>query len=120
MREVLIVEDDPRILQLTVVNLNIRGYNTLVADTVQAGIKLIKTHRLHLVILDLKLLDGSGWDILRAIDADPQTIKPPVLIMTASSLDDDPEYPYSHLIGKLSKPFSLAELLGAVTAPSAT
>src|SRR5579859_3852142 len=99
----LVVEDDVNIVQLAVVNLNKRGYSTFDANTVQAGFELLKTHKPHMLILDLILPDGSGWDLLRAIDADPEMPKLPALIITAAILKDGHEYTYANLCGTLTK-----------------
>jgi len=117
MPTILVVEDEESIRRFITVNLNARHYETLQASTCEEGLQLIKDYMPNALILDLKLPDMTGWDMLMQIDGDPQLIKPPVIIMTAASTIAQPnEYAYAHIVQKLAKPASVAELLEAVAA----
>lgn len=117
MPTILIVEDDKYISQFIAVNLRMRGYEALEAPTVQEGLDLLKNSRPQMLILDIKLPNMSGWDMLKTIDNDPALTKLPVIIMTASALpQQSDEYAYSNLIEKLIKPFDAMALLHAVSA----
>lgn len=111
MPTVLIVDDDKHICQFININLKKRGYETAEAQTVQDGLVLLKKHQPCLLILDLKLADASGWDMLREIDSDPALAKVPVIILTASSLEQANAYRYPNIAGRLTKPFEVATLL---------
>lgn len=115
MPTILVVEDEQSIRRFITVNLNARHYETLQAGTCEEGLRLIKIYAPNALILDLKLPDMSGWDMLSRIDDDPAIIKPPVIIMTAASTLAQPnEYPYAHIVEKLAKPVSVSDLLQAV------
>jgi CheY-like chemotaxis protein len=68
------------------------------------------------MILDIKLPEMTGWDLLTQIAADPSlTAKFPVLVMTASIMEaqvDRDHYP--HVVDVLIKPFSTTRLLAAI------
>jgi DNA-binding response OmpR family regulator len=117
MPTILIVEDDSYICQFITINLRMRGYDTLQAETVQEGLQLLKEFAPQLLIVDIKLPDMSGWDMLNAIDKDPTLSKLPVIVMTASpTLGPSDERPYPNIVEKLIKPFGAMDLLRAVGA----
>lgn len=64
------------------------GYSVLEAATGRAGLQLVFEQRPELVLLDIKLPDIMGWDVCRAIKADPQTALIPVLHISASFIAD--------------------------------
>lgn len=49
----------------------------------------------HLVLLDLQLPEVSGFEVLRALRADPQTAHLPVIVLSSSDLPDDVQRSYS-------------------------
>src|SRR5579859_1926363 len=118
MSTILIVEDETYISQYVAINLNARGYQTLEATTVQAGLDLLRESSPHLILLDVKLADNvSGWSMLSAIADDPTLPKLPVILMTASLAPDQPdETEYPNLVSKLIKPFDVDDLVNVVSA----
>ncbi len=68
------------------------------------------------MILDIKLPEMNGWDLLKQIAADPNmTVRFPVLVMTASIMEaqiDRDRYPY--IVDILIKPFSSIRLMTAI------
>ena len=118
MPTILVVEDDNYIRQFITVNLTMRGYDTLQAETVQEGLQLLREFGPHLLIVDLKLPDMSGWDMLNAIDQDPTLSNLPVIFMTASAaVSDSPNgSSYPNVVEKPIKLFGAIDLLRAVGA----
>ncbi|MHB8628809.1 MAG: response regulator [Aggregatilineales bacterium] len=117
MSTILIVEDDKYIGQFIAINLSTRGYDALLAETVQEGLDLLRKFAPQLLIVDIKLPDMSGWDMLNIIDSDPTLAKLPVIIMTASTLPHQAnEYSYSNIVETLIKPFGAIDLLRVVGA----
>jgi CheY-like chemotaxis protein len=116
MANVLVVEDEANILKLVSVNLLSRGYEVAEAKNGTEALAQLRSKRPSLMVLDIKLPDITGWDVLKQMTRDPM-IKPgfPVLIMTASITDayiDLASYP--SVIEVLIKPFSSLKLLSAV------
>jgi|SRR5579859_5198116 len=111
MPTVLIVEDEENIRELVTLNLTKRGYQTLGAGTVPDGFDVLQRTHPQLLIVDIRMPDASGWELLRRIDDDPHLAKLPVVIMTASTLKMDDEYSYPNVVGRLVKPFEITELL---------
>ncbi len=82
-RKLLIVDDNPEILQLVRETLAIAGFSKLTLASNQAeALHLIQQESFDFAILDIMLPDGSGFDILRAIR---QTSTMPVLFLSAIS-----------------------------------
>lgn len=79
-RHVLIVEDDDLLAQSIARNLNARGFSTILAPTVEAAIREVETASLGLMLLDVDLPDGSGWEVLRTLRGRSTKATPVVVI----------------------------------------
>jgi DNA-binding response OmpR family regulator len=88
-KKVLIVEDEPDILNLVKLYLEKDGYRTVTAATGTAALQLIKTDRPDLVILDLMLPELDGLEVCKRIRATPETALIPVLMLTAKAEESD-------------------------------
>jgi DNA-binding response OmpR family regulator len=116
MENVLVVEDEANILKLVSINLISRGYKVSEAKNATEAIELLQQQSPELMILDIKLPDFTGWELLKRVKRDPSIQDGfPVLIMTASITDayvDLQAYP--SVIDVLIKPFSSTKLVTAV------
>ncbi len=116
MKNVLVVDDESDILTLVSANLQIRGYQVAEAKNGAEALAHLRANPPSLMVLDIKLPDLNGWELLQGIRGDPQIDKGfPVLIMTASISEtfvDVEAYP--SVVEILLKPFSTARLLSAV------
>jgi two-component system nitrogen regulation response regulator NtrX len=64
---ILVIDDDDAVRKTTVGFLNHRGHATLAAASVGEGLRLFAERRPAAVLLDLKLPDGTGLDVLREL-----------------------------------------------------
>jgi two-component system sensor histidine kinase/response regulator len=116
MTTVFVVEDEPNVRKLVTVNLSSRGYTVREASNVPQALDLLRATTPDLLILDIKLPEMTGWDLLAQITADPNmAVKFPVLVMTASIMEaqiDRIRYPY--IVDVLIKPFSATRLMTAI------
>jgi CheY-like chemotaxis protein len=116
MSTVLVVEDEANVRKLVAVNLTSRGYVVLEAKDVQQALTHLRTTAPDLMVLDIKLPDLTGWDLLAEIAHDPAIeLSFPVLVMTASIMEaqvDRDRYP--NVVDVLIKPFSAMKLVSAV------
>jgi two-component system copper resistance phosphate regulon response regulator CusR len=114
MTRVLIVEDQPSLLQNLERGLTEEGYEvTPVVSMAQAREALAQQP--DLIVLDLMLPDGSGIELLRQFRG--QGIWQPILVLTArDSVDDRVEGLDAGADDYLVKPFSLNELLARLRA----
>ncbi len=64
---ILVVEDDATLLRSIVRNLAVRAFRTRSADTVAAALEALEEECPALLLLDIELPDGSGWEVLRSL-----------------------------------------------------
>jgi DNA-binding response OmpR family regulator len=88
-KKILIVEDEPDILNLVKLYLDQEGYRTSTASTGAAALKQIKTDRPDLVILDLMLPEIDGLEVCKRIRAAPETAFLPIIMLTAKAEESD-------------------------------
>ena len=83
-KTILIIDDEKTIRWSLSEALREGGYDVIDAGTAEAGVKLFREKSADLVLLDLKLPDGSGLDVLGSIkDEDPGV---PVIMGRTSTL----------------------------------
>jgi CheY-like chemotaxis protein len=82
-RTVLIVDDDPKAVQLIGAYLRPAGFRVLSAFGGQEGIDLARTQRPDLIVLDLMMPEVNGFDVVEALKRDAGTAAIPVFIVTA-------------------------------------
>jgi two-component system, OmpR family, alkaline phosphatase synthesis response regulator PhoP len=111
---ILVVDDEPRIVQLVRDYLEHAGFTVLVASDGKAALRSARTARPDLVILDLGLPGLDGLDVARALRRDGEV---PIIMLTARTDETD------KLVGLelgaddyLTKPFSPKELVARVRA----
>ncbi|HKW15659.1 MAG TPA: sigma-54 dependent transcriptional regulator [Candidatus Krumholzibacteria bacterium] len=80
-KTILIIDDEKTIRWSLAEALTASGYETVDADTAASGIVRFRETCPDLVLLDMKLPDGSGLDVLKAIRAEDATV--PIVMMTA-------------------------------------
>lgn len=116
MENVLVVEDEANILKLVSVNLVSRGYQVFEAKNGAEALDLLRSRLPALMVLDIRLPDFTGWDLLKQMKFDPKIRSQiPVLVMTASITDASVDLgAYPSVIEVLIKPFSSLKLLAAV------
>jgi DNA-binding response OmpR family regulator len=83
---VVVVEDDPRSLDLLCLHVRMLGVNYVTAGDGRTGLELIRRVSPAAIILDIQLPVLDGWDLLALLKADPSTARIPVVIV--SMLDE--------------------------------
>lgn len=116
MATVLIIEDDPNTRLFTSINLSMRGHNVIEAVDGREGEEKLLRHLPDVVVLDIRLPERSGLEILEHMSKDARLSDIPVIIMTASHLNliDDDRHHRGMVTDVLIKPFRPAVLLEAV------
>jgi CheY-like chemotaxis protein len=116
---VLVVDDDPKAVEVIAAFLPTPAYATVRAYGGQEAIVLARRMRPDLILLDLMMPDVSGFDVAHALKADPSTASIPILVITAKHvtatdrqvLNADPDHAI-HIIEKTG--FSRADFLDEV------
>ncbi len=113
-RNAVVIEDDPSISELLRLYLSREGYVVHATALGETGATLVRDTDPALVVLDLMLPDGSGFDVLKAVRAFSQA---PVIILTARDAEQD------KILGLelgaddyMVKPFSPGELVARARA----
>jgi len=115
--QILIVEDDRSLADVLDYNLRQDGYQTVVANDGQDGLRQAKLRTPDLIVLDLMLPLVDGLEICRRLRADPVTRNILVLMLTAKTEETDEVVGFS--VGTddyVAKPFSVKVLLERIRA----
>jgi DNA-binding response OmpR family regulator len=83
---VVVIEDDPSICELLRLYLSRESYLVRTAGTAAEGLALVRGGTPTLVILDLMLPDGSGFDVLKEVRSFSSV---PLIVLTARDADQD-------------------------------
>jgi two-component system, OmpR family, response regulator RegX3 len=114
-RMVLLVEDEETITAPLTEALGREGFRTETAASLADGRELARTSRPDLVLLDVMLPDGSGFELLRELRSD--SAKVPVIMLTARG--DEADRVLGLELGAddyVVKPFSARELVARIRA----
>lgn len=114
MGKILVVEDDNTILGALEFTLIDEGYDVKVAQAVKEAICEIDNDDFDLILLDLMLPDGSGYDICKHVRAKSDV---PVIFLTAC--DEEVNVVMGLELGAddyITKPFKIRELLARIKA----
>lgn len=112
MARLLLVEDDPMILNALTAFLREEGFETETADGQRAALELLSRHSFDLVLLDITLREGNGFDTCQAIKEQSAV---PVFFLTASG--DESSTVAGLDMGAddyIAKPFRPRELLSRI------
>lgn len=106
--DVLIIDDDPTVLQLIAEFLRSKGCNVECCEDAHQGMDALHLRHFDLVVTDVKMAGMNGFEFLKMARAS----WPKIAIIVMTAYDDD--YPLSQALragadGYLSKPFSLSK-----------
>ena len=111
---ILLVDDDPALLEVTTIVLASEGYKVLTAEDGAGALRVVGQESLDLVVLDVMLPKTSGFEVLKKIR---QHADVPVIMLTAKSQSVD------KVVGLelgaddyITKPFDTKELLARIRA----
>ena len=86
---ILVVDDEPDVLELVVFHLEKENFKVAVADTGDKALKLARAQVPSLLVLDLMLPGINGLEICRLLKQDPKTRGVPILMLTARAAEED-------------------------------
>lgn len=109
-KHILLVEDDDTNRKLVRIVLG-DGYRISEASSVEQALVLLQHEKPDLLLLDIRLGDGSGLDVIRAVRADPAFDQVPALAITAQAMkDDESRFLAAGFDAYLSKPIDTRRL----------
>lgn len=114
MKKILLVEDDLSLIDGLEFSLHKNGFEVIISRTVRDALKELSQDKFDLLLLDLALPDGSGFEICKNIR---QTSNVPIIFLTAS--DKEVNVVMGLDMGGddyITKPFKLNELISRINA----
>ena len=115
MKQILIVEDDALLNKTLAYNMTSDGWKVTSALNARSAANLLAGTAYDLVLLDINLPDGSGYDLCRLIKPEhPETM---VIFLTANDQESDQLHGYeAGAVDYITKPFSVAALQRKISA----
>lgn len=114
---VLIVDDEPDLLELVRYNLTQAGYDVACVTSGEEALAHVRLHTPDLIVLDVLLPGADGLEVCKALRRNPQTAAIPIVMLTARS--EDADIVAGLELGAddyLTKPFSPRVLLARIKA----
>ncbi len=112
---ILVVEDEPAVARGLEYALRAEGYDVRLAPTAASALEQARTADVQLALLDVRLPDGSGFDVCRTLRGEGRRL--PILMLTAR--DDEVDKVIGLELGAddyIVKPYGLRELLSRIRA----
>ena len=88
-RTILLVDDEPDLVQLVSIRLQAAGYRVITATDGQQALDAVKQTRPDLIILDLMLPKVDGYKVCRLLKFDERYKTIPIIVFTARAQDGD-------------------------------
>lgn len=112
---ILVIDDDPSILETLTTMLRFKGYGTQVASSGRKALEKVKEFDPDLILLDIMLPDIDGYDLCRRFKSDTETADIPILIVSARTRREE----IVNLLelganDYITKPFFLDEVIARV------
>ncbi len=114
---ILVVDDEPSIVELIDFNLQKTGYQVLKAENGHEALQLVRNNKPDLIILDLMIPGIDGIEVCRRLKGQQETAAIPIIMLTAKNEEVD------KIVGLelgaddyMTKPFSPRELMARVKA----
>lgn len=116
MYTVLVVDDNPSIVDIFVTMLEQGGYHVLSATSGEGALEILENSRPDMVLLDILMEPMDGWQTLEQIKAGPPSISSiPVMMLTAKPLKPDEAQKFGLSIEDyINKPITRRALFGAI------
>ena len=115
MGRILIVDDEPAIRDCIGLALRRQGHETLLAENIAQGMALATEFVPDVIISDICMEGGDGFEFLRAVRSNGKTGAIPFIIVTGHPDQEGMMQGFEHAADDyLSKPLSLGSLLAAV------
>ena len=115
-KRILIADDEPDLRRAIQLILSLDGYDTLTARGGAECLQVLAEQPVDLLVLDLMMPEGDGWEVLRQLKSQGETAVIPVILLTAK------DQPIDKMLGLkvfgvrdyITKPFDKENLLERV------
>ncbi|MCC5876613.1 MAG: response regulator [Candidatus Sumerlaeia bacterium] len=116
-KKILLVDDEPDVLQMLKATLMTRNYEILTASAGDEGLEIAERERPDLILCDLMMPRVSGLEFLKRMRKSQKIRDTPIIIISAIGASDRPPEYWVRTLGVddyLQKPFDPLDLLGRV------
>jgi len=114
-RKILVIDDEPDVLDFLRLVLAKSGYEPLVAPNGTEGLIRAHVEKPDLILLDLMMEEKDGWETLRQLKLDPESRDVPVVVLSARAEDKDKIRALQEgALDYITKPFSLRDSLSKI------
>jgi len=115
-KKILVVDDDPVLVEMLQSGLHRSGYEVVIARQGKEAIKKVCEEKPNLVVLDVMLPDMDGTEVATILRENQETQNIPIIYITvligkANSAEQNPQGSNTVVLGK---PFDLNELLAKI------
>lgn len=112
---ILVADDDPDILDLVCMRVEEAGYEVIGVHNGTEALERATSDRPDLCILDVRMPNMDGYEVVRALRANPETASMPLMLLTAHASETDRATGLeSGADAFMRKPFSADELKATV------
>jgi DNA-binding response OmpR family regulator len=116
-KKILLIDDDPEILEVLTLLLTSKGYEIEKAMSAEQGFDKIVKVEYDMIVLDIMLPGMDGFDLCKKLKDDDRTFHIPVLMLTArAEMADKLRGYFSGAFDYIVKPFDRHELLDKINA----
>ena len=116
MKKVLVIDDNPTIVELIKYAVNLQGrYDVVVAYDGVEGLQRVYAEQPDCVIIDVKMPRMDGYELARCLRGDPRTDNVPLIILSAMTREQDQMAGYLSGVDEyITKPFKPSALNAAI------
>ena len=89
MKKILVIEDEPEMRRNITTLLRYRGYRPVAAENGRVGVETARRESPDLILCDVMMPELDGFEVLRALQAEPTLALIPFIFLTAKGEKDD-------------------------------
>ncbi len=116
-QKILIIDDEWTIQLALQARLSAHGFSVQLASDGPSGLLAAQQYRPDVILLDLRMPDMDGFEVLRRLRSAPETSSIPVIILTANIQDSVKQQARSAGAARfLTKPFESKDIINAILA----
>ncbi len=113
-KKILVVDDEPGLLKVTLLRLNKTGYEALGATSGEEALALARQKMPDLMLLDVFLPEMNGDEVVRILKRDEKLKCMPIILISAVVESLEATAVECGADGYLPKPFASSDLLGMI------
>ena len=107
--KILVIDDDPMVLDTAAELLESEGFAVVRAGSGREGVALARTEQPHLILLDFDMPEMGGVAVIRALRAEPSTATIPAVALTAATAAAANKLIAAGCVGYIPKPVTNPE-----------